>query len=91
MTTHPAPAPTPTPTLARIVACVNACEGIADPSAVPVLIDALRALDLRCVYDALNPCFAGRSTDVVGRHWGGAEACAPCTVAGALLKAEGRS
>lgn len=27
---------------ARIVACVNACEGLADPSVVPELVDALR-------------------------------------------------
>jgi hypothetical protein len=29
---------------ARIVACVNACEGIADPGAVPDLLAALREL-----------------------------------------------
>ena len=29
---------------ARIVACVNACEGIADPGAVPDLMAALREL-----------------------------------------------
>lgn len=32
---------------ARIVACVNACEGIADPGAVPDLLEALKsALDI---------------------------------------------
>jgi hypothetical protein len=29
---------------ARIVACVNACEGIADPGAVPDLLAALKAI-----------------------------------------------
>lgn len=28
----------------RIVACVNACEGIADPSVVPEMLEALRAV-----------------------------------------------
>lgn len=34
---------------ARIVACVNACEGLADPSVVPTLVELLRDLlgDLR--------------------------------------------
>lgn len=31
----------------RIVACVNACEGIADPSCVPELLAALKACDER--------------------------------------------
>jgi hypothetical protein len=30
---------------ARIVACVNACEGIADPSVVPELVAALREVN----------------------------------------------
>lgn len=32
---------------ARIVACVNACAGIANPDAIPLIVAALRAL---CAY-----------------------------------------
>lgn len=31
-------------TLLYVVACVNACEGIADPSSVPEMLEALRAV-----------------------------------------------
>jgi len=33
------------PNAARIVACVNACEGIADPSVVPELVAVLREVN----------------------------------------------
>lgn len=49
------------------------------------LADACARLDLTCTADPLNPCFAARVEDVAGRHWGGGEACASCTVAAVLL------
>lgn len=41
---------------------------------------ALGKLDLRCRFDALNPCWSNRPTDVIGKHWGGGDACPECTV-----------
>lgn len=34
-----------------------------------------------CKYDALNPCWDNRPSDVPGEHWGGGSACEPCTKA----------
>lgn len=34
-----------------------------------------------CQHDILNPCWDDREDDVVGQHWGGGPACAPCTEA----------
>lgn len=41
---------------ARIVACVNACEGIADPSVVPEAIEALRGFASGTAFDILRQC-----------------------------------
>lgn len=32
-----------------------------------------------CSADPLNPCWDGRPGDVVGKHWGGGDACPNCT------------
>lgn len=60
-------------------------------AAAPELLEAARrsALDT-CRADPLNPCFDGRPGDVPGRHWGGGDACAPCTARAAIAKAAGR-
>lgn len=42
---------------ARIVACVNACEGLADPSVVPDLLAALEGIELK---SAGSICDSGR-------------------------------
>jgi hypothetical protein len=34
-----------------------------------------------CRFDKLNPCWDGRKDDVPGKHWGGGDACGPCTEA----------
>ena len=31
-----------------------------------------------CEYDVLNPCWAGRPHDIIGKHWGGGTACSVC-------------
>lgn len=31
-----------------------------------------------CSFDVLNPCFNNRPGDVVGKHWGGGDACPSC-------------
>lgn len=46
----------------------------------PALVEAVRALDLDCSIDVLNPCWNGRATDIVGQHWGGGAACPQCIV-----------
>lgn len=49
-------------------------------------LSALREVKskLHCQFDVMNPCYAGRSDDVPGQHWGGGPACTNCT-ARALL------
>jgi len=47
---------------ARIVACVNACEGLADPSVVPELVTALE-----CVTDDLEAEIEDRRGSVLQR------------------------
>ena len=43
---------------ARIVACVNGCEGIADPSAIPEIVAALLAVVKWAMSEGLEePCF----------------------------------
>ena len=43
------------------------------------LVATLRAgEDEPCAFDVLNPCFDGRNTDVVGKHWGVGAACPAC-------------
>lgn len=32
-----------------------------------------------CQFDVLNPCFDNRKSDVIGKHWGGGNACKACT------------
>lgn len=40
-----------------------------------------------CHFDALNPCWNNRPTDVLGKHWGGGSACPVCTARAAIAKA----
>lgn len=56
-------------------------------SAAPGMYEALCGLDLTCHADPLNPCWAGRPTDVAGTHWGGGSACPACVARAALAKA----
>lgn len=42
-------------------------------------------VDLSCQNDRLNPCWNGRPTDVVGKHWGIGDACANCNARAALV------
>lgn len=34
-----------------------------------------------CKFDVLNPCWDNRKSDVVGKHWGGGNACSACITA----------
>lgn len=56
--------------------------------AAPALLDAARKSAGPCAFDPLNPCFDGRPEDVIGRHWGGGEACGPCHTRAAIRLAE---
>lgn len=65
-------------------------------AASPDLLEALKALSLECLADVLNPCWAGRQSDVAGLHWGSepgapVAACSSCIAKAAIAKAEGRS
>ena len=51
----------------------------------------IRCKDLRCEYDALNPCWANRQGDVLGKHWGGGDACGTCTLASAVAAVDGNA
>lgn len=31
-----------------------------------------------CDFDILNPCWDNRPTDIIGKHWGGGQACGAC-------------
>lgn len=42
---------------------------------------------LHCLFDVLNPCWNGRATDVIGKHWSGGESCPACHLRAALAKA----
>lgn len=46
---------------------------------------------LVCMFDALNPCWNGRKTDVPGKHWGVGDACPTCCARAALAAAKGES
>lgn len=64
-------------------------------SAAPEMLTALRSLKLRCLCDALNPCWDNRESDQPGMHWGSTPenpiaACAACLALAAIAKAEGR-
>jgi hypothetical protein len=65
-----------------LVRCANAHDD---------LIAALQKLQgagvLHCMCDVNNPCFDNRPTDVLGKHWGGGNACAACYARAALAKA----
>ena len=54
------------------------------------LVEALRKVDGTCTVDYLNPCWNGRKTDVIGKHWGGGEACACCHSRALLARVESR-
>lgn len=66
-------------------------------SAAPDLYAACKSLISKhegCLFDPLNPCWDGRPTDVIGRHWGADEqsfvsACAYCHAIAAINKTEG--
>lgn len=51
----PCPSVTLEADAARIVACVNACAGIADPAAIPNALEALRRVDASGWLDSV-PC-----------------------------------
>ena len=57
-----------------------------DPNAAlrAALADAIEGQ--HCRFDVLNPCWDNRPTDVVGRHWGGGDACPVCNALGVLAK-----
>lgn len=73
----------------RIVACVNACAGIANPAAVPEVVEALRAVEWYCESDAsgLPPLYfcpwCGGSLDY-GHHY-------DCPRQAALAKLDGEA
>src|ERR1700686_2612896 len=61
--------------------------GVSDPRVAREIGDsmlvALKALKLECLADVLNPCWANRSTDKPGLHWGSepghpVPACSSC-------------
>ena len=53
------------------------------------LVEALKRFTRApCSFDVLNPCFANRPEDAVGKHWGGGEACPECHASAAIAKAE---
>ncbi len=65
--------------------------------AAPDLLAALKALNLDCEYDNLNPCWNNRPSDEKrpGLHWGSEPgnpipACPSCLARAAIAKAEGR-
>lgn len=75
--------------IAWSAAVTEAKKALAQPDPCAALADALRRFDgAPCEYDALNPCFSGRPTDVVGKHWGGGAACATCHARAALAAYE---
>lgn len=41
-----------------------------------------------CQFDALNPCWNNRPTDVPGKHWGVGDACPVCTARALIAKIE---
>jgi hypothetical protein len=59
-------------------------------AAAPELFKYGSKLDLTCSADALNPCWNGRPGDVIGKHWGGGDACAACGMRAAIAKALGK-
>lgn len=75
---------------------IAAVAGLPDAqlfAAARLMVAALRravAKFERCLNDPLNPCWAGRPGDVVGRHWGVGEACEFCHAAAVLALVEGK-
>lgn len=74
-------------------------EGIVDAclrAAAPDLLRACKSLiegRAGCLFDVLNPCWDGRPTDLIGKHWGmeSVPACAYCHARASIAKAEGRA
>ncbi|HLB40556.1 MAG TPA: hypothetical protein VJJ83_02090 [Candidatus Babeliales bacterium] len=69
------------------------CETVAERDRLKALnVELLAALKrftrAPCSFDVLNPCFANRPEDAVGKHWGGGEACPECHASAAIAKAE---
>jgi hypothetical protein len=65
----------------HIVRCVNVHDDLV------AALGVAWTLPLGCSVDGLNPCWAERPADVVGKHWGGGDACANCTAAGTIRAA----
>lgn len=60
----------------------------------PELLSALKAMNIECLFDHLNPCWDNRPSDKPGLHWGSEEgapieACSACNARAAIAKAEG--
>lgn len=58
---------------ARIVACVNACAGIADPSSIPVLVAAAEVVIERATANDAHSCWKSLSSlkDALAKLKGG--------------------
>lgn len=86
-------------TIDLLAVCSDSAEGdvtkdAALIAAAPDLLAALRALDLTCQNDVLNPCLLGWEIGKPVQHWGSepnavVPACAACAARAAIAKATG--
>jgi hypothetical protein len=54
------------------------------------MVEALKSISSggHCQVDIKNPCFDNRPNDVLGKHWGGGNACSHCLAVGLLSLAQ---